>query len=407
MNHPSFSANRETDRLNILSSYQILDSDSEVEYEEITELAAKLCDAPIAFISFVAEDRQWFKTCKGFSVSEIDRHLSVCDTVIEAHRLVAIRDLSQDQRFKDHPFITEQPAKKFYAGVPIKSEDGFVLGTLCVLDHKAKDLKDHESFALHALARQVETCLELRKRKNDQHNLEGNLESLNKTSSLGLMTAYVAHEINNSLGILSGYTSILSSELVKRDPKDELLTFVRKIEATNCRISRVIKGIKTYTRDTVNDPFELTPVKRLIEETVALCEQRCKRLRTQLIVKIPDGNLEVECHSTQLSQVFVNLINNSLDAVCELETRWLCIEAEVDLETATVDFSISDSGKGIPETIAKNLMEPFFTTKAKGKGTGLGLSISKSIVESHHGRFFYDRESANTKFRIQLPLRQK
>ncbi|HXH31378.1 MAG TPA: ATP-binding protein [Bacteriovoracaceae bacterium] len=398
--------NLERDRIEALSAYHILDSSQESEYEEITELASSICNTPVAFISFLDQGRQWFKARKGLTVPEISREFSICEKLHHGNALAQVRDLSQDSSFSAHPFVREAPVKKFYASMPFYSFDGFLLGTLCVVDFEAKDLDGQQVFLLKALARQIETCLELRRVRFTESQQEANLQILNKTAALGMMTVFVAHEINNSLGILNGYNSILITEMEKRDPPDDLLPFVRKMESTNLRISKVIKGIKTYTRDTGHDPFELVSLRRLMEDTVGLCDQRCRPLGTQLILKLPESDVMLECHSTQISQVFLNLINNALDAVCALEHRWVCVEVNISCSGQAVEFSVSDSGAGIPENIARHLLKPFFTTKEKGKGTGIGLSICKSIIESHQGKFFYQSESKHTKFGIELPLRQ-
>ena len=113
---------------------------------------------------------------------------------------------------------------------------------------------------------------------------------------------------------------------------------------------------------------------------------------------------EIFCRDTQISQVLLNLLNNSFDAIAGDPEAW--VELSVYQKNEYIEISIVDSGKGISPEIQQKIMHPFFTTKEIGKGTGLGLSISKEIVKSHGGKFFVELDSANTKFVIQIPIRE-
>ena len=115
-----------------------------------------------------------------------------------------------------------------------------------------------------------------------------------------------------------------------------------------------------------------------------------------------DPNLQVLVKPTQLSQVFMNLINNSIDAIENLPDPWIKIESEVTPDQYIM-IRFTDSGNGIPHHIVEKIMQPFFTTKEIGKGTGLGLSISKGIIEEHKGQFSYDENALNTTFEIKIP----
>src|SRR6185312_3312229 len=114
------------------------------------------------------------------------------------------------------------------------------------------------------------------------------------------------------------------------------------------------------------------------------------------------ADLRIHARPSQISQVLLNLLNNGLDAIRTMTQPWIEI-AVVKCEDL-VEISVTDSGHGIPNHIANRMMEPFFTTKEVGSGTGLGLAISRGIIEDHHGKFYYDQESANTRFVVALPL---
>jgi two-component system NtrC family sensor kinase len=153
----------EAKRLKVLWQYDVLDTVPEEVFDDLTDLAAHICEAPIALISLVDENRQWFKSRVGLTTKETTRDVSFCAHAILQSGLFLIPDATKDPRFKDNPIVTGPPRIRFYAGVPLKSPDGFALGTLCVLDKQPKRLRAEQKRALLVLARHVETQLELRR----------------------------------------------------------------------------------------------------------------------------------------------------------------------------------------------------------------------------------------------------
>ena len=155
----------EQDRLDALRSYHILDTLPEEEYDELTELAAVICETPIALISLVDSERQWFKSKKGLAAPETDRAYSFCaHAIINPNELLEITNAKLDDRFKDNPLVTGDPNIAFYAGVPLVNEDGYPLGSLCVIDSITKKLSDQQKKALQTIARQVMDKMELRRK---------------------------------------------------------------------------------------------------------------------------------------------------------------------------------------------------------------------------------------------------
>lgn len=164
----------EAQRLEALRRYEILDTPPERALDDITGLAAHVCEAPSALITFVDADRQWFKSRHGWTDLESSREISFC-----AHAIVAVDggelvvpDASQDPRFQDNPYVTaDPPLVRFYAGVPLVTPDGHALGTLCVIDHKPRVLAAAQMNALRALRRTVVDHLELRRHRAEMRLL--------------------------------------------------------------------------------------------------------------------------------------------------------------------------------------------------------------------------------------------
>ncbi|MGN6552539.1 MAG: GAF domain-containing protein [Verrucomicrobiota bacterium] len=156
-------ATSEKKRLKVLWQYDVLDTVPEEMFDDLTELAARLCEAPIALISLIDEKRQWFKSKVGISVSETSRDLSFCAHAIQQEGLFIIPDTTQDKRFSSNPLVTSDPKIRFYAGAPLITPDGYALGTLCVIDQVPRTLRPEQEQALRILARHVMTQLELRR----------------------------------------------------------------------------------------------------------------------------------------------------------------------------------------------------------------------------------------------------
>ncbi|RYZ88613.1 MAG: GHKL domain-containing protein, partial [Proteobacteria bacterium] len=230
------------------------------------------------------------------------------------------------------------------------------------------------------------------------------LVASSKMSSLGEMAGGVAHEINNPLTIIIGHANRLRRRLERGviEPA-EMSVELTKIEATAHRIAKIIKGLRSFSRDSENDPMELTSVNQILDDTLELCQEKIKHNSIKLSIG-EVSQAKIRCRPGQISQVLLNLLSNATDAVEGLNDRWIKIETDTDEALDEILISVTDSGYGIDKTIWDKLMQPFFTTKDVGKGTGLGLSISRGITEAHGGSLQYDRSSQHTRFLLRLPL---
>jgi GAF domain-containing protein len=157
----------EKKRLKVLWQYEVLDTVPEEVFDDLTELAARICDAPIALISLVDEKRQWFKSKFGTDVAETSRDISFCAFAITQPDLFIVPDATLDERFADNPLVTSEPKIRFYAGVPLITPDGYALGTLCVIDKVPRELRPEQKQALNIVARHVVSQLELRRRSRE------------------------------------------------------------------------------------------------------------------------------------------------------------------------------------------------------------------------------------------------
>ena len=238
----------------------------------------------------------------------------------------------------------------------------------------------------------------------DQVLAQQKLVQSEKMSSLGEMASGIAHEVNNPLTIVIGNAEharrLIESGQIS---KEKLSGYLSNIEITADRIAQIIRGLLSFSRPADNDPMVATKVIKIITDTLSICNERLNKHGFEIKINC-DEELKVACRSTQISQIILNLIGNSIDALLNEKNKWISVDVESDLRTIKLKFT--DSGKGISNEVVEKIMNPFFTTKSIGKGTGLGLSISRGIAEEHHGSLRYNTESDHTSFILELPIKQ-
>jgi PAS domain S-box-containing protein len=174
-------------RIDVLWDYAVLDTPPELALDDLTTLAAQICGAPIAAVSFVDQHRQWFKAIVGWEIAETPRDISFCGHAVHQRDLFIVPDASQDERFRDNPLVTGHPRIRFYAGAPLLSPEGVPLGALCVMDHVPRTLTQGQQQALRVLARQVMTHLELRRHMLELVESEDLLRIVTENARVGLV----------------------------------------------------------------------------------------------------------------------------------------------------------------------------------------------------------------------------
>lgn len=225
-----------------------------------------------------------------------------------------------------------------------------------------------------------------------------------RMSSIGLMAASIAHEINNPLTIIIGRSNkaikMLNSEQGDIS-KEDIKVYFGKILDASIRMTKIISGVKVIARDANNDQFEVIKLEKIVEHVTDYLSERYKVHGVELIIdEIPD--VELKCRESQITQVLVNLLNNAYDAVESLSEKWIKISFKI--VDRKVQVLIMDSGFGIAPEIREKIMNPFFTSKITNKGTGLGLYISSKILKEHLGDIRYDTSYRHTTFVIELPI---
>lgn len=372
---------QEKKRVEELKSYSILDTLPEKEYDNLTAIASEICGTPISLVSLLDEKRQWFKSHHGLPVSETPKELAFCAHAInQPSNVLIVEDARQDERFHDNPLVTDNPYVIFYAGISLVNENGYPLGTLCVIDNKPKKLTDTQINALNALSAQVLTVMELRRKKLELEKANALLEEKNK--ELKNFATIAAHDLKaplNSISTLSDVFNRHYSEGISEDGK-ELIDMIQK-SSTNLR--GLIDGVLAYSQSdkSISDTTETIPLGAFSLELESLYQS------TSAFELNLTSNVEtVQINKSGLNQILMNLISN---AIRYNDKDKVVIDINISEEDDRYVVQVADNGKGIEPDKIGSIFQLFETSGTEDrfgkKGTGIGLSTVKKVVEKLGG----------------------
>lgn len=377
-------AENEAARLQKLNQLEILDTLEEQAYDDLTFLAAQICGVPIALVSLIDESRQWFKSHHGLDATETPREFAFCAHAILQDDLFIVEDADVDQRFSDNPLVTSDPNVKFYAGAPLVLDGQYHVGTLCVIDHHARKLDEQQKKALHALARQVITQLELRVKLKQLLTLDHAKDEFLSMVSHELRTPLTS--IKGSLGLLGHFSADMGKESrelleVAQNNSDQLLVIVNDI----LDLAKMEAGKLQMDMQQVN-------LLGLLKKAVELNQNYISQCKCSVGLSLPEDVSEVwvEADEQRILQVISNLLSNAAKFSPEEGE----IEVLLELTDCLATVSIIDHGQGIANEFQQQLFQKFRqasdSANKKLPGTGLGLNICKHIIESHHGEIGFE-----------------
>lgn len=400
MTSPHIPSNEEA-RLKDLYSLEILDTNPEREYDDITELASQICEVPISLISLIDTDRQWFKSAHGISAKETPRDLAFCAHAINTpNELFEVCDAREDDRFNDNPLVTKDPHVVFYTGVPLISSKGNALGTLCVIDNKPKELNTFQKKALTTLSNQVAKSLELRKR-----NLEieiQNEELKEKNVILRDLAHVVSHDLKSPLNNIIGLSNILSDS---SQPSIEIVTkFSKLINQTANDLKILIDDVVKYSvsENVLNYDQESVSLNKIVEE----CQSHYNHL-TDIEFKIDLKSHTVKGNPVAWKQIIFNLVSNAVKYNDKPLTS-ISISSSFDTDQF-LHFTVKDNGIGIPKYLHSDVFKPFKTLNTKTRNgensSGLGLATVSKLVKSLKGTIeVQDNMPHGAIFNVVVPL---
>jgi two-component system phosphate regulon sensor histidine kinase PhoR len=223
-----------------------------------------------------------------------------------------------------------------------------------------------------------------------------------KLKTLGEVAAGVGHEINNPLAVMTGLIRKIKIMQSKTDPDAPWIRDLDSIERNCFRISNIVKGLKTFSRDSSSDSLVPTELRCIVDDTIVLCESRLKQNEVKLYFETNScEGIKINCRATEISQVLMNLLTNSFDEVRGQPDAWIRINVQQSVDYVIID--VVDSGPGVKGSNISKIFDPFFTTKDVGQGTGLGLGISLSLMKQHGGSLSCEQDESSTTFRMKFP----
>lgn len=386
----------ENKRLEALLNHEILDTPAEQGYDDLTKIASEICNTPIALVSIVDSERQWFKSRVGLDASETHRDFAFCSHAILKPEVLIIEDTLQDERFFDNPLVTGPPNIRFYAGTPLKTDDGLALGTLCVIDSKPRKLSLGQAEALTALGRQVETQLRLRlsnlhlKKMNDIRN-----------KLLGM----ASHDLKNAFSTIGGLSKVLQAK-VETLPVENTKDALAHIEKSAQRAHQFLIAMLEWTTAQIKGkmaPLEKLNAQGFSQEIIESMKDSAKEKDISLSFSCP-ANIDCMANRAMLTSTLQNLFSNAI----KFSPSGSKVHLSVSLKADEVCFCVKDEGVGMTEEAARQLFaeRELFTTKGtEGEiGSGIGTQLIRDFIASADGRIEIKSEvDVGTTIRIFLP----
>jgi len=398
----------EAERIAALRGYAVLDTPPEQDFDELTCFASELCGTPIALVSLVDSERQWFKSRVGLDVPETSRNLAFCSHAILQPGIFEVEDAALDSRFADNPLVASDPHIRFYAGAPLIHPSGQQLGTLCVIDRVPRRLTPLQRQGLSVLSKQVISQLELHRQVRQLTRIgvalaESRDQALAGTRAKDIFLASMSHELRNPLNAILG----LSQLLLERDelPPDASAD-VQTIDRSGRHLLAVIEDILGYAQLELERPqlrpraFDLGEV--LLEVEAAVRPQLRGRAVTLQVPR--DTALPIVSDPTRVRQIIYNLIGNALKF-----THRGTIDVTVEHDKNDDEHwlvHVRDTGIGIAADQLALLFHDFAQAHDDGEygGTGLGLAISRRYARLMGGDIFAESEPGRgSRFTLRIP----
>lgn len=375
----------EEDRIRKLQELGILDTIEEQSYDDITRLAAQLFDTPIALVSLVDRDRQWFKSHHGLDARETPRDIAFCSHAILEDEVFIIEDSRQDERFKDNPLVTGKPEVIFYAGAPLKIGENIRLGTLCVIANEPRTVTQEQKETLTALARQVVSLFTLGlliKRLNRlSHAQEG-------------FISVISDELKTPLTSIYGALSLLLNDS-SLETSDDYKKFVEISHRNSEQLLSASNDILDIARmDTEDNPkdFQTIDYLSLLETAVDKNQDNAKKQGGTIVFDNPPATqpLIIDANEQQLQLLINKLISISLTISNHDKPIKLALEAnDSEFKTSVIHHN-ADIAKDRLNGLFKNFDTLRNTSGERLSGTSLGLIICKQIIELHNGQIGFE-----------------
>lgn len=387
---------REIERIAELDLYDVLDSEDELAFDELTEIASAICGTSISLISLVDRDRQWFKSKVGLAASETPRSIAFCSHAILQDDVFEVPNALEDNRFFDNPLVTGAPDIRFYAGAPLVTSSGLPLGTLCVIDTVPKKLTAVQEKALKVLAHQVVGQLELRLHNHRLERMNANREKI---------FSVIAHDLRGPFNAILGYSRALSTKANSLKP-ETIAEMARSILISSLQFYQLLDELLQWSQQQLGAyraHVTLCSIRELVDADLTLLTDALQIKQLVIDNQVP-ANLQAYADATLTKTVLRNLIANAI----KYSSNGHRISISAEQVEGEVQVSVIDQGAGVPESLRASLfrapVESQLGTLGE-EGHGIGLRLCFDFMHMQHGRIWLDESySAGTKISFSLPV---
>jgi signal transduction histidine kinase len=407
MNNQKLSASElnQLERLAALEATALLDTPPEEAFDQFTRLASTILQTPVALVSLVDRDRQFFKSSVGLpepwaSFRQTPLSHSFCKHVVGTSELLSVSDARTHPLLKDNLAVPELGVIA-YLGIPLTTAQGFTLGSFCVIDGKPREWTPREMEILQNLATLIIEKIELRLLAKQMYADYLNLRNLELYREE--MIHMLIHDMRNPLTAFLGGLELMQLVGGMTDQQKHLVGLSREGGKTLLQmINSILDVSKTETRLIALHLVDITPaqvIEEACEQMAPLAEKGGVRLTWHTTCKKPH-----RADAIKLNRVLVNLISNAIQHTPRGGA--IAVETQAD-EGNAVRFSVTDSGQGIPLDAFEQIFKKFERAKTRrvtGTSTGLGLPFSRMVVEAHGGRIWVESElGQGTSFHFTIP----
>jgi signal transduction histidine kinase len=403
----------EAQRLEALSAHAILDTLPEQAFDDMTQLASFIAGTPIALVSLVDHERQWFKSRVGLDATETPRDVAFCAHAILQDDVFVVPDAHQDERFHDNPLVTGGPRVRFYAGTPLKSVSGHSLGTLCIIDHVPRKLTPPQADALRRLGRQVEALLQLRLRVQELERLEA--ESRSQREALARvqrqkdeLVQLVMRDFHTPLTSIQ--TNAAFIQYLHSLP-EQVSGAGREIRNAAESMQRMVANLVEASRDEAPLSIQATEFDMcaLLSEVTRDFSLRTRNTHRQFTHNLRLTGQRVTADRSLLRRTLDNLLDNSFQFTA-LGNGKVSLEASQP-EPGLLEVRVRDEGPGIPASTRAHLFQVHIPegvpSAARARASnGLGLVFARRAVEAHGGWIWVeDNHPRGVTFCLRIPVR--
>ncbi len=398
----------ESQRLEVLHSYSILDSGSEPEFEQLANVVARHFGVPVVLISLIDESRQWFKCHLGLETEETDRDLAFCNYAILDEKVFVVLDAAEDPRFSDNALVTGPPHIRFYAGAPLITPAGFKIGTVCLIDDQpwqafsAEQAADLEEFAVAAMDRIAA--------RNPEPQKTAAVEGDAMMRAVEETQAYLAQKMREPIHAIVGLAEAVQLAVEDGQVDAECEQHLERIRRIGDDLSTLIDRTLSLGRLSRFGQrglrMEETPVPlgAFVQDLLDRLHPGAERKGVAFRVRQPP-EIVLEADRTKLDRMCDNLAQNAIAYTPGGGHVEIAFEQATD---GALEIVVSDDGPGMSEAQVMRAFGPLSRMSEAGAGReapgGMGLPLTRRLVELHGGRLVLDSESGKgTRARLFFP----